>query len=338
MNEDCTALSCPVPAKAVQDYLNLYSLEGIIISNKLVTQTINGHTYSIPAGTFSFSISSSTGTSGLPLTFPGCQSAINIPVPSGSTQAQVEALVQSLVQQAAQQQAQCNAAVPFVGSTPTFTSNQVTLASGCTTNFPLNIVGPLPSGITQSGNNLVLAASMFTSNVSQTDADNLAVNFLVTFSDNLFSTGKAICGLGCSNDSDPLPDQTAYWLQPVKPPRVRVKNWAALKSLFASNGCAGCNAGTAFPEWDGTFVLDAANQQFKPTQGTVSVCGTTCNLCNIFLTNGFGWDFIITDAGNNHRFGEWVKPNGSQPVGTYPVHSGCAFAIPELQTIEIECY
>jgi hypothetical protein len=191
MNEDCTQISCAQPNNAVQDYLNQYSLQAVIIQNTAITVIVNGLPYTIPAGTFTYSLSPVAVFS--PLTFQGCSSIISVPIPPGSSFAQIQALVQGMLNQAAQQQAACNAAASGNLPAPQFLNTQVSITSICTSP-QLYISGALPSGITQSGNDLICAAGIFSSNVSQAAADQEAKQFLQTFLDQLFITGKAICG------------------------------------------------------------------------------------------------------------------------------------------------
>jgi hypothetical protein len=192
MNEDCSKMSCGVPKNAVQDYLNQYSLNQVVVKNSEFVAVINGISVTIPAGTFEYPISESTGSFS-PITFQGCQSLISVPIPSGSSFSDIQALVQSMLNQAAQQQAQCNAA--SVPAAPAFLNQQVSIESACTDD-PLSISSTLPPGVAQSGNSLVCESGVFASSVSQSDANNLAVSFLVNLLANLFTTGAARCGVG----------------------------------------------------------------------------------------------------------------------------------------------
>jgi len=118
------------------------------------------------------------------INYQGCQSAISLPVPTGATQAQINAIVQQVMQQAAQQLSQCNAPAPTnpfdAALAPTLYSNAVK-SSGCS-GFPgIKVTGNLPAGITASPSSITVAAGIFTSSVSQADADSQASLFLIYF-------------------------------------------------------------------------------------------------------------------------------------------------------------
>jgi hypothetical protein len=176
MNEDCTILSCPVPKIPAQDYLNQYSLEG----NKLSLGNISVFIPSInvPA-----------------ITYEGCSGPISIAVPSGSTAAQVQAIAQQVLQLAVAQQAACDAA--STAAAPVLRNARLTIPSGCQT---LHVTGNLFPGLSVSGNDFILNAGLFSSDVSQADANQVATTFAQNWINNLFATGGAFCG--------PLPPST----------------------------------------------------------------------------------------------------------------------------------
>jgi hypothetical protein len=252
MNEDCENVSCTLPNNAVQDYLNQYSLENIIVQNAEYSTVINGVAVTVPAGTFTYSVTANPAFN--TLTFQGCNSVISIPIPPGSSFSQIQALVQQMLNQAAQQHAQC--VVDDSGNLPppAFVNQQVSVASTCTVPG-LEINGSLPPGVMQSGNSLVCAAGIVASNVSQAAADQAARQFLQNLLDQLFSTGKAICGctFDCTPDTGPVPPGFADG--PAAAPGA-IKNYdLCVKPIFmaAYASCSGCGVIPDFEAWDGSL-------------------------------------------------------------------------------------
>jgi Concanavalin A-like lectin/glucanases superfamily len=192
MNEDCKSIACPTPKNPVQDFANQYSLSGVVVSNLQFSTVINGVTITIPDGTITVPIPSNPTE----LTVQSCSGPITLPVPHGSSPSQIQQIGINLANMAAQAQAHCIASSSPVIIVPgTFSNQEQTYNSNCTNTIPLVIIAPLPGGISQVGNSVIIKAGMFTSNTSQDDADNQALNFLTNFMNNLFMSGGAVCGV-----------------------------------------------------------------------------------------------------------------------------------------------
>jgi hypothetical protein len=347
MSEDCSKIGCAVPKNAVQEYLNQYSLNQVIVTNDEFTAVINGVTYTIPAGTFSLPITTDTA---FPLSYQGCQSNVSVSVPPGSTIGQIQALAQSLLQQVASQQAQCNAAASNpTPSRPKYTNTTQTVSSSCTTS-PLTISVSLPDGVSQNGNDLICAAGIFSSDISQSNANAAASDFLENLLNSLFASGEAVCSSDCSVDTGPVPaDMTTA----KKPTMIRIKDYATSVKPFLA-ACSGCQA-ASHPEWDGTFVYVPGDQIWVPNQTSVSINGGnqfndgayTDPLLFLGDNNGGGnWEIEIgcASGGGGLQFkGYWfgIKNTGLSPVGTYifttPV-GGVSACNLGLMSVEIECY
>lgn len=194
MNEDCSKISCPVPNNQVQDYLQQYNLNQVIIKNTEFSTVINGIPITIPAGTFEYPITEG-GSFFSPLTYRGCQSLISVPIPVGSTFAQIQALVQGMLQQAAEQQAQCNAAnAPNAHQPPSqFLNTQQSAPIPCSDGGEFIITGTLPTGVTFDGNDLICATGIFSSNTSQDNANQRAEDFLASIFVQLQNNGQGYC-------------------------------------------------------------------------------------------------------------------------------------------------
>ena len=195
MNEDCSRQSCDVPKNAVQDYLNQYSLNQVVVTNSEFVAVINGVTITIPAGTFSYPITSGTSTFSN-ISFQGCQSLISIPVPPGSSFAQIQALVQSMLNQAAQQQAECNAQSARPSPPAVFLNQQVSFTPSCD---PFLMQGTVPRYITRNGNSVVLSAGIFSSSISQEDANKRATDSLANLINSQIADFVSYCGCADSN-------------------------------------------------------------------------------------------------------------------------------------------
>jgi hypothetical protein len=196
MSENCDNMSCDVPNNAVQDYLLAYSLNRVVVRSVEYTTIINGIPYTVPADTFSYPLSPNSPPQS-PLSFQGCQSMITVPIPVGSTFEQIQALVQGMLQQAAAQQAQCDAAS---GSPinplpqPIFLNQSVTAAC---LNFPaVNIIGSpnIPFGIVFENFQFTVTEGIFSSTISQLDANNNALNFLRQLIAVNVANGNLQCG------------------------------------------------------------------------------------------------------------------------------------------------
>jgi hypothetical protein len=195
MNELCNTLSCPVPNVAVQGYLNQYSLEGVILGNLPYTTVINGKTITIPGGTLSLPLPPVLDPAIIPaITYEGCSGPISLPVPPGSTPAQITAIGQQVLQLAAAQQAQCDA-VAQGSPKKIYRNDQLTIPSACTPPNNLAVTGALFPGLSVSGNDFIVAAGIFTSTISITDANNIATAYAQNWIASLFASHGAVCGV-----------------------------------------------------------------------------------------------------------------------------------------------
>ena len=201
MNEDCTKLSCPVPNVAVQDYLNQYSLEG----NSMRHGTI---TIPIPP----------VGSDPQAITYEGCSGPVSLPVPPGSTPAQIQAIVQQVLLLAVAQQAACDATPPVPPPPPVFRNNVLTIPTPCSAG--ITITGSLFPGLSVSGNNFIVAAGIFSSTASTAAANSIATAFAQNWIANLFSTGGAVC-------TGPIPPFCQG-----NPTDVALLTWACTAALY----------------------------------------------------------------------------------------------------------
>lgn len=318
MNEDCSRMSCSVPRNAVQSYLQQYSLNQVVVKNTEFVAVINGVTVVIPAGTFSYPITESISEFGQ-ISFQGCQSLISVSIPAGSTFAEMESLVQGMLNEAAQQQAQCNAPqVPQAA--PAYLNQQVSVASGCT-DPALTISASLPAGITQSGNNLVCAAGVFSSNASQADANQRATEFVEDLLEALFSTGGAACNPCAPDVGPPVP---ASWAAATLPSRLRIKNYSTVKPNIVC--CSACDASAA-PELDGNLdQRDDIFEVYLNSQSPVAlngkkISGGSVPGISLYLNAGVEWQiaFFCQSTTVPHDRLVWVgnKTVGDSPVGRY---------------------
>lgn len=251
MNEDCTLISCPVPKNPVQDFANQYTLDAVVVGNEALVEFVSGVLVTIPAGTINVPVVGFPSS----LTVQGCNGPITLPVPLGSTVAQTRQIAQNLANMAAQAQAQCNSEPPGGGGgSGSFTNNQLSVNSPCTVSAPLLISAGLPAGITQSNNSLVIKQGMFSSQISQSDADNQAINFLTNFLNNLFLSGEASCNSGCV-DNDILTKTNNTFVAPGNGSNVNMP--VVNSGLFVADSATGY--WLAQPVWDATPMAFVVN-------------------------------------------------------------------------------
>lgn len=198
MKNHCKTIQCQ--GSDIASYLGQFNTDDAIqYTNGLLRITTPVGVVTIPPNTIVV-IAPSTGggtTSGpFVLTYQGCKSLISFTVPAGSTQAQIAVIAQEVMAQAAAQYALCNPPnnPNNPPHSPVFLNPQIVIVTDCTADAPLSVTVSLFPGLTISGNNFVLAAGLFTSNVSVEDATNLAASFAQSFVNNLFATGGASCG------------------------------------------------------------------------------------------------------------------------------------------------
>lgn len=194
MNEDCSQITCPVPNNQVQDYLNQYSLNGVIVRNTSYTTIINGIPVTIPSGTFEIPLPPNPPQNGFDLSYQGCQSLVVVHVPAGATQSQIEALAQQLMQEVAAQQAVCDSESSPIPPPPTYKNDEISTA--CSGYSAVSIVGSptIPVGITYSDWKFTIASGIFTSDISKSVADSRALSFLLNFITTNVANGNLQCG------------------------------------------------------------------------------------------------------------------------------------------------
>lgn len=125
----------------------------------------------IPAGVIGYVLNFQIGTPPYPdlqMEFNG-QSVV-VPVPDDTTSSQLDALVMSLINQVAVLVATQIGCVPG-----TFYNTQQTVAICTTKAAKVGSGGAVPSGITFSGHNLIVASGLISSSISVADANAKAV-------------------------------------------------------------------------------------------------------------------------------------------------------------------
>jgi len=190
-NQPCIVSTCD-PQSSLNFYIGLTSIQSnptySNVSEIVVPVNYGTGYYIVGPGTIDVVVTQNATT----IDYQGCQSAISLPVPAGATQVQINAIVQQVMQQAAQQLSQCNAPAPTnpfdAVLAPTLYSNAVK-SSGCS-GFPgIKVTGSLPAGITVNPSSVTVAAGIFTSSISQEDADSQASLFLIYFIESRASCG-----------------------------------------------------------------------------------------------------------------------------------------------------
>ncbi len=178
MNTDsiCKIIPCPV-TDDIPSYLGEYSLQsGTTFSNNLIAIPIaGGGYYYVPAGTIVITVPSNAQF----ISYQGCQSMVSLPVPTDATQQIISGIVSDVMNQIAAQLAVCNTpAIPGSGTT-IFSNTQQT---GNCAGFPgLEIIGATPPGFIVTPSEIICPAGIFTSEISQADANESALLFIINF-------------------------------------------------------------------------------------------------------------------------------------------------------------
>lgn len=210
----CRIVTCPV-TDSIPYYNGNYSLQNgtFFANNEIVIPVSYGNgSYYVPANTILINVPSNPVT----IQYQGCVSGISLPVPSGSTPAQVAALVSQAMQQVAQQLAICNAPTPTNAYNPESNPNAPAVfwntpkTLGCPAGNYMILVGALPPVITflPNGAGISIPAGLFASNASQFDADLQASTFLTE----VLTGGEVQC-VACNLTPSTLPNfayNTAY--------------------------------------------------------------------------------------------------------------------------------
>lgn len=161
------------------------------------------YSVSLPAGTFAVPLppipSGSTTVGAAPLRLQCCETELSVPVPDGTTQAQLIALAQSMVATCAQQQAVCDAFLGPGGNVqppyPTgFLNNQQCYQPlNCQPGFGPEAVGTVPSFISFNGNNACIMGGFIQNPNSQAQADAAAMSLLQSTVGPLILSGAVAC-------------------------------------------------------------------------------------------------------------------------------------------------
>lgn len=173
----CRLVTCPV-TDDLPAYLGQYSLQtGFQFANLTFSVPTGGGFYIVPAGTIIINLP----TNPTFVSYMGCQSMVTQSIPPGSTPAQILAIVNSVMGQVGNQLSQCNAPKnygnPFLPGS--FTSGPGFV--GCGGGQQLQQIGGLPSGVSFSTYGLTLVGGIFSSSISQADADSKSQAYLLTF-------------------------------------------------------------------------------------------------------------------------------------------------------------
>ena len=108
--EICQLVTCP-DTDSINVYTGNFSLQsGWTFVNALISVPVpygSGYYY-IPPGTITINVPPNGGT----VSYQGCQSTVSANVPSGSTQAAMQAIINGMMNQIAVQLSQCNAPPP----------------------------------------------------------------------------------------------------------------------------------------------------------------------------------------------------------------------------------
>lgn len=180
----CRLISCPV-TDDIPSYSGAYSLQnGLSFTNLLISvpsPLYPGGYYYVPPGTITITVPPGATS----VSYQGCQSTVTQSIPGGSTNTQIQAIVAQIIQAIAAQSAVCNAPanphnpVPNP-NLPVFYPNQA-LTVSCSTAPQMNQVGGLPGVVTFSINGLSIPAGIFSSSISEADANAQATAFLQGF-------------------------------------------------------------------------------------------------------------------------------------------------------------
>lgn len=150
--------------------------------------------YLIPKGTFTLVVPSNEAST---LRIQCCSSEITQQIPAGATAEEIGVIAQNMVNACALQQANCNANAT-VNYRNRFTSEQVTANSCANTGRLMGWISgsqpPLPSAIQFYQGTLVMKAGVFSSQTSQSNANQKAQTFLDNYAISLVFQGIWDCG------------------------------------------------------------------------------------------------------------------------------------------------
>lgn len=205
----CRLITCPV-TDDIPNYVGQFSLQnGLVFTNTLIavpSTLYPGGTYYQPPGTITIPVPPNAGdpTLGKPtlISYQGCLSTVSATIPPGSTPAQMQAIINILMQEIAAQAAICNAppSNPPPDTTVFWNTSQT---ASCPSGKSVKQEGNLPPNVSASTTGVTVAAGIFSSTVSQADADLTALNFAESF------IGTAVlCGYYNTQQSYTCPNGT----------------------------------------------------------------------------------------------------------------------------------
>ncbi len=282
----CRIISCP-PTDDLPSYYGQYSLQsGVSYENgAIIVPAPGGGSYTVPPGTIVINLPPGSTS----VNYQGCQSSISLPIPTGSSPAEIQAIVSQVMQQAAAQLAICNAPTnPHSGGPfpPTVFSN-IGIGINCPGGLAMKQISPLPGIVTLSGDSLFLDAGNFSSSVSESDANAMAQAFL----ESLIGT-KVQCGYWNTEQSFTCPD-TSVQTVPARTYFSTVSQ-AAADALALAAAEAACPSGNLIILIDDevTGVLSRFCRNIQSLAGNLYFCDKSSN--NVFAsTDGLNWASVL---------------------------------------------
>lgn len=195
----CRLVQCVV-TDDIPSYLGDYSLQtGSQFVNLEMSIPAGGGFYIVPPGTIVINVPPNPQF----ISYQGCKSMVNETVPPGATPAQILQIVSDVMNQVGAQLSLCNAPPsignPFVEGS--FTNGPLTV--GCGGGMLANLIGTLPAGVTFNINGLTIEGGLFSSSISQEDADNQASLLL-----DLLLESDVQCGWWNAEQSFTCPDMS----------------------------------------------------------------------------------------------------------------------------------
>jgi Family of unknown function (DUF5977) len=173
----CRLVTCKV-TDDIPSYLGSYSLQnGFQYVNLAISVPTPTGFYVAPPGTIVINLPPNPVT----VSYQGCISTVNEPIPTGSTPAQILAIVADVMSQIAAQSAICNAPPNILNpsAATSFTNGPVSVP--CDGDKEINQIGDLPPYVSLTSNGLSIVGGVFSSSISQSDANSIAEAFLLGF-------------------------------------------------------------------------------------------------------------------------------------------------------------
>lgn len=173
----CRLAECTV-TDDIPSYLGQYSLQtGFQFVNLALSIPVPGGFYIVAPGTIVINLPPNPPS----VSYQGCQSMITMAIPPGATSAQIQQIVGQVMNQVGNQLSQCNAPAPTGNSFApgSFTNSAVTVP--CGDGMAMQQIGDVPRGVSVSPGGISLIAGVFSSHVSQADANLIAELYLDSF-------------------------------------------------------------------------------------------------------------------------------------------------------------